>query len=166
MNILNNAIQRYHELDKKILKQFNKLENILTKTIAYNPLLKKQELTISIKPLDSNFKPQDLNFVSSKNKQSFKEKSLKLNNLHIKCLEIQNYIYGLEGNLTFQLAYTNNHKDFDFLLIPNQPLLIDIKIDDTFNFFKKDSKKDHHTRSTRYVVIALTSDKVNIQENY
>lgn len=83
MNIINNAIQRSHELDKKILKQFNKLENILTK-IAYNPLLQKQELTISIKPLDSNFKPQDLKFVSSKNKQSFKEKSLKLNNLHIK----------------------------------------------------------------------------------
>lgn len=121
---------------------------------------------ISIKPLDSNFKPQDLNFVSSKNKQSFKEKSLKLNNLHIKCLEIQNYIYGLEGSLTFQLAYTNNHKDFDFLLIPNQPLLIDIKIDDTYNFFKESKKKDHHTRSTRYVAIALTPDKVNIQEDY
>ncbi|WP_343377584.1 hypothetical protein [Francisella-like endosymbiont] len=103
MNILNNVIQRSHELDKKILKQFNKLENILTKTIAYNPLLQKQELTISIKPLDSNFKPQDLNFVSSKNKQSFKEKSLKLNNLHIKCLEIQNYIW-LRRKLNFSTS--------------------------------------------------------------
>ncbi|AXH32813.1 pathogenicity determinant protein PdpA1 [Francisella opportunistica] len=166
MNILNNAIQRSPELDKRILKQFNKLENTLAKTIAYNGLLQKQELTINIKPIDSDFKLQDLNFVSSKNKQSFKEKSLKLNNLHIECLEIQNYMYGLEGKLTFQLAYINNHKDFDFLLIPNQPLLIDIQINDTFNFFKKESKKDQHRRSTRFVAIAFTPNQINIKEDY
>ncbi|AJI46002.1 hypothetical protein [Francisella tularensis] len=166
MNIINNAIQRSHELDKNIILKFNSLENNLTKIIAYNALLQKQELKISIRPICSDFKSQDLNFISSKNKQSFKGKTLNLNNLHIEELEIRNYMYGLEGSLTFQLAYINNHKDFDFLLAPNQPLLIDIQINDAFNFFKHNSKKDHHVRSTRLVAIAFSSGEININEDY
>ncbi|MDE4992389.1 pathogenicity determinant protein PdpA1, partial [Francisella tularensis subsp. holarctica] len=74
--------------------------------------------------------------------------------------------YGINGWLTFDLAYINNHKDFNFLLRPNQPILFDIQIKDSFNFYKKESKKDHHKRTTRFMALGFNSNSIDIQENF
>lgn len=166
LNIIDNAIQRSSSLNKTLLKQFNKLKNILSKYIAYNSVIQKQEFVINIKPINESFEVQNINFISTNNKQYFKQNSLTLKNSHIKNLKICENIYGISGDLTFNLAYINNHKDFDFLLIPNQPILIDIQINDSFNFYKKDSKKEHHTRSSRFVVVGFNSNNVDINEDF
>ncbi|MBK2268232.1 pathogenicity determinant protein PdpA1 [Francisella philomiragia] len=166
LNIIDNAIQRSSSLKKTILREFNKLRNNLSKYIAYNSVLQKQELIINIKPINQNFETENINFISTNNKQYFKQNSLTLKNSHIKNLEVRENIYGVSGDLTFNLAYINNHKDFDFLLIPNQPILIDIQINDSFNFYKKDSKKEHHTRSSRFVVVGFNSNNVDINEDF
>ncbi|MDE4994400.1 pathogenicity determinant protein PdpA1, partial [Francisella tularensis subsp. holarctica] len=85
---------------------------------------------------------------------------------HIEKLEVCENIYGINGWLTIDLAYINNHKDFNFLLSPNQPILLDIQINDSFNFYKKESKKDHHNRTTRFMAIGFNSNSIYIHENY
>ncbi|WP_150464597.1 pathogenicity determinant protein PdpA1 [Francisella sp. XLW-1] len=166
LNVIDNSIQRSSSLDKSTLNEFNKLKNILAKYIGYNPVLQKQGLTINIKPINQGFEIENINFVSTNNKQYFKQNSLTIKNSHIKNLEICENIYGISGELTFNLTYINNHKDFDFLLTPNQPVLIDIQINDDFNFYKKDSKKEHHTRSTRFVAIGSTTNYVDTEEKF
>ncbi|API87156.1 pathogenicity determinant protein PdpA1 [Francisella uliginis] len=167
MNIMDSCIEKSSELQKSnLIHQLNKVKNKLSKDIAYNNLLQEQDIIINIKPISQDFSTEDISFHSSKHKEIFKQKSLALNNLHIQSLNIKEYIYGIDGTLTFQLAYPKNHKDFDFLLTPLQPLLIDIQINDSFNFFKKDSKKDYHKRSTRFMVIGNVIDHINIKEKY
>lgn len=141
LNIIDNAIQRSSSLNKTLLKHFNKLKNTLSKYIAYSSVIQKQEFVINIKPINESFEAQNINFISTNNKQYFKQNSLTLKNSHIKNLKICENIYGISGDLTFNLAYVNNHKDFDFLLTPNQPILIDIQINDSFNFYKKILRK-------------------------
>lgn len=166
MTIIDNAIQRSSDFNKTISEKLNKLKSTLSRYIAYNDVLQKQEITINIKPINKNFELEDLSFVSTNNKQYFKHNSITLKNLHIEELEVCENIYGINGYLTFDLAYINNHKDFDFLLNPNQPILIDIQIKDSFNFYKKESKKDHHKRSTRFLVIGFNSNNLNIHESF
>ncbi|AFJ43409.1 hypothetical protein [Francisella orientalis] len=166
LNIIDNAIQRSSSLNKTLLKHFNKLKNTLSKYIAYSSVIQKQEFVINIKPINESFEAQNINFISTNNKQYFKQNSLTLKNSHIKNLKICENIYGISGDLTFNLAYVNNHKDFDFLLTPNQPILIDIQINDSFNFYKKDSKKEHHVRSSRFVVVGFNSNNIDVNEDF
>ncbi|MBD5784257.1 pathogenicity determinant protein PdpA1, partial [Francisella tularensis subsp. holarctica] len=151
------AIKRSSDLNKTIIKQLNKLKSSLSRYIGYNNVLQKQEITINIKPINKNFEREDISFVSTRNKQYFKHNSLTLKNPHIEKLEVCENIYGINVWLTFDLAYINNHKDFNFLLSPNQSILFDIQINDSFNFYKKESKKDHHKRPTRFMAIGFNS---------
>ncbi|ABO46057.1 hypothetical protein [Francisella tularensis] len=163
---IDSAIQRSSDLNKTIIKQLNKLKSSLSRYIGYNNVLQKQEITINIKPINKNFELEDISFVSTRNKQYFKHNSLTLKNPHIEKLEVCENIYGINGWLTFDLAYINNHKDFNFLLSPNQPILLDIQINDSFNFYKKESKKDHHKRTTRFMAIGFNSNSIDIHENF
>ncbi|MDE4953467.1 hypothetical protein NAI68_12955, partial [Francisella tularensis subsp. holarctica] len=76
--------------------------------------------------INKNFELEDISFVSTRNKQYFKHNSLTLKNPHIEKLEVWENIYGINGWLTFELSYINNHKDINFLLSPNKPILFDI----------------------------------------
>ncbi|MDE5003007.1 hypothetical protein, partial [Francisella tularensis] len=76
-------IQRSSDLNKKIIKQLNKLKSSLSRYIGYNNVLQKQEITINIKPINKNFELEDISFVSNRNKQYFKHNSLTLKNPHI-----------------------------------------------------------------------------------
>ncbi|MDE4980339.1 pathogenicity determinant protein PdpA1, partial [Francisella tularensis subsp. holarctica] len=82
----------------------------------------------NIKPIHKNVELEDISFGSTRNKQYFKHNSLTLKNPHIEKLEVCENIYGINGWLTFDVAYINNHKDFNFLLSPIQRLLFDLQI--------------------------------------
>lgn len=168
INTLQNVIERSSDIQKsKLSYKLNKLvNNHLSKTIAYNDILQKQSITVDITPINSDFTLKDINFSSTENKRIFNEKKLTLKNLHIKDLKIKEYLYGLEGTINFQLVYPNNHPDFEFLLNASQPILLDIQIQDTFNFLKKGSKTDRHERLTRFVAIGNITALVDIEEKY
>ncbi|MDE4970034.1 hypothetical protein, partial [Francisella tularensis] len=73
---IDSAIHRSSELNQTIIKQCNKLKSSLSRDIGYNNVLQKQEITINIKPINTNFELEDISFVSTRNKQYFKHNSL------------------------------------------------------------------------------------------
>ncbi|AIT09605.1 hypothetical protein LO80_06270 [Candidatus Francisella endociliophora] len=136
----------------------------LSPSVAQNSFLLEQNITINIKPIDSNFAVKDIDFTATENKKLFKENALVLNNNHIVDLDIDEKIYGVDGYVDFELAYPDNHPDFKFLLDTKQPLFLDIKIADKYNFLKKGSKTENHTREYKFLAIGNIENSANVQK--
>lgn len=138
----------------------------LSPMIGLNRQLLKQDLKITIKPISNDFSVKDINFVADKNKDIFKEKSLILNNNHIVELNIIEKLYGLQGLLTFELAYKDGHPDFEFLFDEKQLIFLDIEVLDTYLMFKDDAKKENLSRLTKFVALGNINNKTNIEKQF
>ncbi|WP_178948371.1 hypothetical protein [Francisella sp. Scap27] len=156
VNRLYNAVSRSDALSQIKLPIAIKelVSKHLAKCIAHNDFLASQDIEISIKPLKETFSKRDLDFSAKYNKKVFDGKALKLTNNHIKELFVDEKMYGLDGRVVFELAYPEGHKDFEYLYDRKQPLLLEIKVSDKFNFLKKGSKSENHSREACFIAIA------------
>lgn len=137
----------------------------LSKDFAHNDFLVAQDFEVNIKPITESFSVKNISFTAKYNKKAFEDGVLKLANNHIRELYINEESYGLNGSVSIDLDYSDGHKDFEYLYDKKQALLLEIEITDTFSFLKKGSKKENHSRKSKFVAVANTTSMSNVQKN-